>query len=453
MVTTTPSEPALDPRAGDRIGGKAWYLIFVLTLAYTISFVDRQVLNLLVEPIKAEYDLTDTRLSLLQGLAFTVSYVAMSPIFGRLADTGNRRNILALGITLWSIGTLFCGLARSYAQLFIARMSEGGAEACLTPAAWSIIPDAVPEQLVPRAFSIYFMGPYLGGGLALIFGGILLDSASTWDLVGVPVLDGLSPWQLVFVAVSLPGLLVAAMLFFIREPRRKGSTATQEIEPMPLGEVWTVFKKWRGFYGNFYLGMAALIIALYAFPAWIPTVLIRAYGAEPGEVGVQYGVLVLVTGSLGVLAGPLLARFFGLDKEVQGLILIPILASGLLVLVCLALPFAPSYEAALGLAGLASLLYSVPQALGASALQLATPGRMRGIASAVYVFAVSIVGLGAAPTIVAVITDQVLGDERLVAQSLAITCGIAGLLAIFFLWQSRRHYIQLSQSTRAVARV
>jgi MFS family permease len=423
-----------------RASGRAWYLIFVLTMAYTVSFIDRQVLNLLVEPIKAEYGLSDTRLSLLQGLAFTVSYIVMSPIFGRLADVGNRRNILALGIALWSIGTLFCGLARSYTQLFIARLSVGGAEACLTPAAWSIIPDSVPAPMLPRAFSIYFMGPYLGGGLALIFGGILLQSAGGWDLSGVPILSGLAPWQLVFVIVSLPGLLIALLLVFVREPARQGSSANEQAT-MSLREVLAIFVARRGFYANFYLGMSALIIALYAFPAWIPTVLIRAYGASPGDVGIQYGSLVLVTGSVGVLTGPWIAKLFRLDTEVKGLLLIPILSSGLLILTCMMLPLASSYQAALAVAGIAGMLYSLPQALGASALQLATPSGMRGIASAVYVFAVSIVGLGGAPTIVALITDQIFGDEKRVGESLAITCGVAGLLAVIFLWRSRRAYM------------
>ena len=427
------------------MSGKAWYLILVLTLAYTISFVDRQVLNLLVEPIKAEYNLSDTRLSLLQGLAFTSSYILMSPIFGRLADTGNRRNILALGIALWSIGTLFCGLARSYLQLFVARLSVGGAEACLTPAAWSIIPDSVPAPMVPRAFSIYFMGPYLGGGLALIFGGILLDAAGGWNLAGWPILESLAPWQLVFVAVSCPGLLIAAMLLLVREPGHRGGSLAESREPMQLQEVWAVFVARRGFYFNFYLGMSALIISLYAFPAWIPTVLIRVHGTDPAEVGIQYGTLVLVTGSVGVLTGPWLAKSLRLDQDVGGLLRIPIIASALLVCVCMGLPLSPSYSFTLGMAGIAGLLYSLPQALGASALQLATPGRMRGIASAIYVFAVSVVGLGAAPTIVAVITDHVFRDEKRVGASLAITCGTAALLAIFFLWRSRRHYILISE--------
>ncbi|MFD2137146.1 MFS transporter [Novosphingobium resinovorum] len=145
---------------GSRAG---WYLIFVLTLAYTASFIDRQVLNLLVGPIKAEFGLDDTRLSLLQGLAFTLAYVVMSPVFGRIADVGSRKGVLMFGIALWSIGTSACGLARSYWQLFLARFGVGGAEACLTPAAWSIIADAFPPRLIPRAFSVYMMGPYLGG--------------------------------------------------------------------------------------------------------------------------------------------------------------------------------------------------------------------------------------------------------------------------------------------------
>lgn len=423
-------EAAPEPQGGSRAG---WYLIFVLTLAYTASFIDRQVLNLLVGPIKAEFGLDDTRLSLLQGLAFTSAYVVMSPVFGRIADVGSRKGVLMFGIALWSIGTSACGLARSYWQLFLARFGVGGAEACLTPAAWSIIADAFPPRLIPRAFSVYMMGPYLGGGLALIFGGLLLQGAEGWDLSAVPLLGAMKPWQLVFFCAGLPGVLIALLLVFVKEPARRASTASAEVQTMSSAEIWATFRRWRGFYGNFYLGMPLFIIPLYAFPAWMPTVLIRKFGVSAAQVGVQYGIAVLITGSLSVLVSPWVARAVERMGRRDNLLLVALGASVAMVPLSLALMAATDYWTAFAIATAASVLYSLPQALSSSALQLVTPNRMRGIASSIYVFVVSVAGLALAPTFVALITDHVFGDEGRVGDSLAITCAVAAAASTVFI--------------------
>jgi MFS family permease len=442
-------KPASDPPATDLdqpegAGFASWYLIIVLTLAYTVSFVDRQVLNLLVGPIKQDFGIDDTMLSLLQGVAFTSAYIIMSPLFGRIADVGSRRGVLIFGIGLWSVGTSCCGMARSYWQLFLARFGVGGAEACLTPAAWSIIADAFPARMIPKAFSVYMMGPYLGGGLALIFGGLLLDGAEDWDLSGVPVLSTMAPWQLVFFTVGLPGLVIAVLMMFVREPARRASPAAAHgSERMSLAEVWAFMRRWRGFYGNFYAGMPLFIISLYAFPAWMPSVLIRRFGVSATQVGVQYGIAVLVTGSVGVLISPWLAQAIERLGRKDQLLLVAAGASALMVPLCIALPFTGSYGAAFTIATLASFVYSVPQALSSSALQLATPNRMRGIASSLYVFVISVAGLGLAPTFVALITDHVFHDETRVGDSLAITCGLAAVAGTFFLSRALKTYREM----------
>lgn len=417
----------------------AWYLIFVLTLAYTVSFIDRQVLNLLVTPLKADFGLSDTQLSLLQGLAFTSAYILLSPIFGRLADTGSRRTILLGGVALWSLGTSLCGLARGYWQLFFARAAVGGAEASLTPAAWSIIADSFPVRMIPRAFSIFLMGPYIGGGLALIFGGLLLQAAEGWDLTAVPLLGALRPWQVVFLAAGLPGFVIFVMMLRIREPARK-LAATDTGERMPASQVWRTFADRRDFYGNFYAGMASLVIVLYAFPAWMPAMLMRRFGESAATVGVQYGIAVLITGSLGVLTGPVIAGWLQRRGHVDALMRVPFFAALALIPISLALAFAPSYEFAMVVATLASFTYSLPQALASSGLQMATPNRMRGISSSVYVFVASVMGLGAAPTIVALLTDHVFADERSVGLSLSLTCATAGAVSAFFVGRALKGY-------------
>ncbi|NJC33966.1 MFS family permease [Sphingomonas jejuensis] len=433
-------------------GFRQWYLIAVLMLAYTASFIDRQVLNLLVEPLKASFDLDDTRLSLLQGLAFTGGYILFSPVFGRLADVGSRRAILFMGVGIWSVATSLCGLSQSYRQLFLARFGVGAAEACLTPAAWSIIADSFPARLIPRAFSIYMMGPYIGGGLALIFGGLLLDSAAGWDLTDLPLVGTLQPWQVVFICAGLPGLLIAAMLLAVREPPRREIAAVASQDRIPMAEVWRLFRDRRDFYLNFYAGMALLVITLYAFPAWMPAMLIRQFGMAAGDVGLRYGAAVLVTGSLGVLAGPWIAGQVERRGRADALMLVPFAACFALIGISSALLIAPSPAAALAIATLASFAYSIPQALASSALQLVTPNRMRGIASAVYVFAVSVTGLGAAPTIVAVLTDYVFADPAMVGRSLALTCAGASLLSAIFLWRALRGYRRLLRIDAGQAR-
>lgn len=410
-------------------------MVAILTAAYTVSFIDRQVLNLLVEPLKLSFDLSDTRLSLLQGLAFTGAYVLFSPVFGRLTDTGNRRNLVALGIVLWSVGTAFCGLARSYWQLFAGRFTVGGAEASLTPAAWSMIMDRFPPEATPRALSVYLMGPYLGGGLALIFGGLILDLATGADI------GAFEPWQIVFLAAAVPGFVLAAIcIAFVKEPERRMLAGETAGETMSLAEVRKRFSDERAFYLNFYLGMTGIIFVLYAYPSWMPALLMRKFEVAASTVGLHYGVLVLLGGSLGVLTGPWVARLIKKRGRRDALMVVPVFVAGTLVLLSGLLALANSYVAVLAIAGAASFVYSLPMALASSALQLVTPNRMRGMSSAVYVFIVSVIGLGAAPTIVALITDFVLQDESKVGLSVAIACGLSSLLAVFFLRRALAAY-------------
>ena len=435
--------PEKDTALGDsdeRPSRAAWFLLAVLTLAYTVSFIDRQILNLLVQPLKAQFSLDDTRLSLLQGVAFTTAYIVFSPLFGRAADVASRRNTLMTGIGVWSLATSACGLARSYWQLFLARFAVGGAEASLTPSAWSMIADSFPARSIPTAFSIFMMGPYLGGGIALIFGGLLLDASAHWNLDAVPLLGALKPWQVVFLMVGAPGMVVALLLTAVREPRRRESKVVGQQGKMPLREVWRFFVEWRGFYGNFYIGMPCLIISLYAYPAWMPALLMRRFAVSAGQVGLQYGTIVLITGSLGVLTGPWLARLIERRGRREALLIVPLGVAFALALVSLGLGFTHTYASTLAVATLASFTYSLPQALASSALQIVTPNRMRGLASAIYVFVVSVVGLGAAPTIVALLTDHLFHDEKRVGDALMVTCVGSALIAAFFLWRTLRSY-------------
>ncbi|MFC4312641.1 spinster family MFS transporter [Steroidobacter flavus] len=445
MSSITPTEAALVPTR-DR-GSYAWYVLFLLTFAYTVAFIDRQVLNLLVEDIKRDLLLTDTQLSLLQGIAFMGSYIAFSPWFGRWADVGNRRNILVFGVGTWSIFSALCGLAENYWQLFLTRAAVGAAEACLAPAAWSLIADYFNRERLPRAMSIYLMGPYIGGGLAMIAGGMVIGSMGSLRELA-PVLVNLEPWQLTFVMIGLPGVILAIALLTIREPARGAQSIGTRDRNFSIREVIEFLWQGRAFYVRFYLGMALIVIVLYALPAWMPSFLMRAHGADPTTVGLRYGVLVLIMGSAGVLSGPFVDRWLARRGHADSPIRVAAVASIGLVIFTAILPLMPGFAGALIAAAGGTFFFSLPQAMSATALQLATPNRMRGIVASLYLFVLSVIGLGAAPTVVAVVTDRVFGDPSKVGLSLAVVCASSAAGAAVLLFSALPHYRRALEQSR-----
>src|SRR5262245_61670180 len=195
------------PAGGDGDLRYGWYVAIVLMVCNTLSFIDRQILGLLVTPIKLELGLSDTRIGLLQGLAFGIFYTLLGIPMGRVADHRSRRTLVAAGIFGWSLMTAACSAARSFWTLFLARMGVGVGEATLSPSAFSLLSDYFPRQRLGTALSIFSMGVFFGSGLALILGGLIIGAVGSW--------------RLTFLIVSLPGLLVALLAFTLKEPPRR----------------------------------------------------------------------------------------------------------------------------------------------------------------------------------------------------------------------------------------
>jgi MFS family permease len=198
----------------------AWYVVFILMLANISSFIDRQILALLVAPIKRDMHLSDTQISLLMGLSFALFYTIFGIFIGRLADKYNRRNIIIGGITVWSLMTALCGGVNSYLQFFLARMGVGVGEATLGPSAYSMITDYFPKNRLARALSTYSMGVFLGSGLAILIGAALISGLPTSGTVNVPILGDIYHWQMLFIYIGLPGLIIALLLFTIKRHMR-----------------------------------------------------------------------------------------------------------------------------------------------------------------------------------------------------------------------------------------
>ncbi|MEM6934857.1 MAG: MFS transporter [Pseudomonadota bacterium] len=442
MTTPSAAEPASrDAPVDDEYpsASYAWYVVSVLTLAYVISFIDRQILALLVGPIKADLGLTDTQMSLLMGLAFGVFYTLMGIPLGRLADRASRRALIAAGITVWSLMTAACGLARGYVQLFIARVGVGVGEASLSPSALSLISDYFPQHKRGRAIGLYQMGVSVGAGMAMILGGAVIGFASAGGDTMLPLVGAVKPWQLVFMLVGLPGIGVALLMATVREPRRRGMLKGGPAK-LPLKFVIGYLVERKRVFGRLFVGMSVVTIVGYAYFSWIPTMFIRTFGWSIGQVGYSYGVLLLIAGPLGVNAAGWLADHL-YQEGYPDAHLRTVLTGVLITLVTAPLmPLMPTATTAMIMLVPASIGPAMATATGASALMMITPNQMRGQTSAVYLFVISILGLTVGPTAVALITDFIYQDESALRYSIAWVSGIGAVFSTVVLFLNLRPY-------------
>jgi MFS family permease len=410
----------------------AWYVAIVLMLCNTLSFIDRQILGLLVTPIKLELGISDTRIGLLQGLAFGIFYTLLGLPMGRIVDSGKRRNLVAAGIFLWSLMTAACAAARGFWTLFAARMGVGVGEATLSPSAFSLLSDYFPKERLGTALSIFSMGVFFGSGLALIVGGLVIGAVGSW--------------RLTFLIVGLPGLLASLLAFTIKEPTRKNLLGGKASK-LSLGEVFEQVRlRWQSVAG-ICLAFAFQAMCNYSQQAWLPTYFARAHGWQPRQAGLTLGVISLVTGLLGAYLGGMFC-----DRWQRGGKTDAPLRVGVLATVCAGVFFtlamaAPALKLQLALLLPAFFFLAMPIGSVYASLQLILPNQVRGQIGALQVFTLNLGGLILGPFLPGFFNDYLFRNPLMVGSSLALTVGLASLLsAILFYatWRPyRAHYAQM----------
>lgn len=416
---------------------RAWSTVAILMLAYVLSFIDRQILNLLVGPIRRDLVISDTQMSLLMGLSFALFYTVCGIPLGRLADTKSRRGLIAIGVLFWSAMTAACGMARLYWQFLLCRIGVGVGEAALSPAAYSLIADSFPAERRATAISVYSMGVYLGSGLAFLLGGLVIKFASAQGDVLLPVLGEVRPWQLIFLILGAAGVLFTLLLLAVREPARRGVGAGVAV---PLAEVGRYLRANRRtvLYHNF--GFAGLAFAGYGSAAWIPTFFIRTYGWDAGHVGVVYGSIVAVFGCLGIVFGGRLADWMAKRGRTDANMRVGLYAA-MAALPCVA--SFPLMDNALWAAALMAptvFCLSMPFGVAPAAIQEIMPSAMRGQASAIYLFVITLIGLGIGPTAVALVTDYLFADDQALRYSLLIVSTLAVASSLLLLAKGLQPY-------------
>jgi MFS family permease len=412
----------------------SWYVVFVLIVAYTFSFIDRQILTLLVGPIRETLKISDTQISLLHGLAFALFYSIMGIPIGRMVDSRKRTTIIAGGIAVWSLMTAVCGLAQNFIQLFLARIGVGVGEAALSPGAYSMISDEFPPEQRPRAMSLYISAAYVGGGIATIAGGALI---AMMPPVNLPIIGHMEPWQALFGVVGLPGLLVALWVLTLKEPLRTGLKPG----PMPLlSELKSFLSARRGAFGFLILGYAMSGVMWQAAIAWIPTYFIRIFGWTAQEVSLPYGLISMVCGMGGIILGGWIATRLRQRGRLDANILIGLMAIAIALPSGISATFAASPNLALALFGIFLFGCAMPWGSAVAALHEITPNQMRGQISAIHLFCLSLIGTGVGPTLVALFTDKFFKNDAALGSSIALTIAIAAPVSAVLLLMARRPY-------------
>lgn len=414
---------------------RAWWAVAVFALGAILSYTDRQILSLLVDPIRGDLHISDTQISLLQGLAFALIYSIAGLPLGRLADILPRRSVILAGVLVWTVATVACGLSRSFSALFLARVFVGVGEAALAPAAMSMIADLFAPHRRGTAVGVFIMGMVVGGGVALGIGGSLLEAARGGLFSGVPILGAVPPWRAVLLVLGAPGLIIALLLLTVREPARRPGSGESAPRRYSLPEVARELVSRRGVAFPLLAAMALMSVGDFSLLNWTPALLSRNYRLSAGEIGALLGALVVVTGVAGTVLGGLLS-----DRRAKsGGPRARIVAAAISATVALPLAFmAATFSVWQVLALLAwwNLFSSAAGTIGITALQEAVPNEIRGVGISLVSFGNIFGGLGLGTMTTALVTDRVFHDPMRVAASLSLVVGPAAVVAAALFWRA-----------------
>lgn len=436
-----------------------WYVVLVLTLCYTFSFADRQILSLLVGPIKRDLVLSDTEIGLLQGLAFALFYAVLGLPLGRLADTTSRRNLIAIGVFLWSLMTVGCSAARNYGSLFLARIGVGVGEAALSPAAMPLISDYFPQESLGTALSVYSMGIAIGSGLALAVGGTVVDAVSRLKTIYLPILGTIAAWRMTFIVVGAPGLLLVLLVYTIREPLRQSLLRTADGQPskLKLAEVFAqLAKRWKSMLG-LTVGMVFQSMGSWAFFAWAPTFFIRVHGWSAGQVGRALGVITLTFCCAGMYVGGRLSDRWQRRGVSEGPLKVAVASAiGVGILLGSAMML-PSARWSLTLIAPALFFIGLPNGCMYAAIQLILPNQVRGQASALFFMILNLGGLVLGPLLPGLFDDHLFKTETMIGKSVGLTVMMSSVMMLIILRATyqpyRRDYMLMNcATTTSIAR-
>lgn len=412
----------------------AWYVVVLLLLANVSAHVDRQILTLLVDDIKRDLAISDTQMGLLVGLPFGLFYATLGLPLGRLADSWSRRNLIAIGIAIWSAMTAIFGVSRSFGQMLLARTGVGIGEAALQPASVSLLADYFPPKRIATALSVFGTATFLGSGLAYYIGGVIAEAMSGLAVPALPILGAVRPWQAVFLVVGLPGLVIALLvLLTVREPPRRGAAGAT------IRETLAHLNRVRAPFLYLTSGYSLYVLVNYGTASWLPAYFYRVHQWTQGDVGLFMGGGTMIFGTLGIVAGGWLADRWR-ERGVLGsrLLIGTVGALGALATGAALYTTRDDTVAKLLLIPL-NIFHALPFGAASAALVDLAPARMRGQVTAIFLFCINVIGFTLGPVAVGRLTDSVYGQAGVGYSILTVAAIFLPLAALLLVIGSRSY--------------
>ena len=419
--------PAAAARAAVPMPPGAYTTLTILLVVYIFNFIDRQIVNILAEPIATDLGLSDTQIGLMTGLAFAIFYTVLGIPIARYADrrSTSRPRLIAGALALWSAMTALCGMAANFVQLLLARIGVGVGEAGCTPAAHSLISDIVPKERRASALAFYALGIPGGTLLGMIIGGLLADAIG---------------WRMAFVVVGLPGVALAlVVLFVLKEPRRSGNAPATTAPTDPLASANSMAAI-RAIFGSRALVLLLVAAASAAFLSygkvtWATIFFQRTHGLTPGETGLYFGIVNGLAGLCGTWLGGHIADRYGSENR-RHVLTAPAIGMILVAPLSILAYWVPDWWMAVLLLAPPVLLGSLYYGPTYSAVQGLVAPQNRAMASAVLLFCQNLIGLGLGPLLFGMLSDAVkptAGEDSV--RWVLYAASLMSLIPAFFFWR------------------
>ncbi len=418
----------------------AWYVVSVICVGYVFAFIDRIIVGLLTASIQKDLLLTDTQMGILQGIAFALFYTIFGIPIGWLVDRWNRKTILSIGMTVWSVMTAACGFAGTFWTLFMARVGVGIGEATLNPCASSIIGDYFPPRTRAKAFGIYVMGTAIGTGLTYLAGGIVFGFLAKYQVIDVTFFGEMKPWKAMFLFIGLAGLIPAAIFWLtVKEPARQ-EVADKTKGKASFAEIKAFFATNKRALVCHHVGIALVIMSIYAWVNWMAVYFERIHQWGPAKFAIYYGIPGLFMGVASALSSGWLAGKLKQAGKVDGTLraclwgCIGCVAGGVIA------PQMPTPELALAVFVITGLFANYPSVLALASISEIVPNEMRGFVTSTYIFLVGLISSGLGPLLTGWVTDKVFGDKMQIANSLSLVTIVTGTVGCLVLAYGLKGY-------------
>jgi len=409
-----PMPVASPPPAADGFPppAQAWYTVGVLAVITTFALLDQNILGLLIQQIKTDFELSDSQAGLLLGPTQALFYALVAVPFSRYIDRWTRKWIMAGGLIVWSLATAATGLAQSFSQLFVARVAVGAGEAFNGPTAYSITADLFSRERLPRAVSALQIGSVAGSGLSLLLGGVIIWLVARAGSPDLPLLGVLRPWQVVLIGVGLPGLLISLLLLTVKEPPRRNRSAGLD----RAGFRATVNYLWLhvAVFGPLFIGLTLGSLDVGS-RQWGAAFFQRTYGWSPAQYGMISGIVSIVVMLAGLYIGARWAEWFQNRGDAAGAYRVIVYTRLMAMPFAILMPVMPTPELAIAFNAVGFLTLAMAGPMLNAVMLAITPNQIRGQVMTLYLFIYTVVGVGLAPWITGLTTDYVFtspGDLR-----------------------------------------